>query len=43
MARLFRITLGGVSRVVDLYRGMQGPVPTSGYNYTPYGTGPYGG
>lgn len=43
MARLFRITVLGVSRVVDLYRGMQGPVPTSGYNYTPYGTGPYGG
>lgn len=42
MARLFRITLSGVSRIVDLYRGFQGPVPTSGYNYTPYDTGGYG-
>lgn len=42
MARLVRITVGGIARVIDLMRGTTGATPTSGYGYTPYGTGPYG-
>jgi hypothetical protein len=43
VARLVTITVNGIARVIDLMRGNQGPVPTLGYNYVAYSTGPYGG